>query len=292
MKNGISLAEISPADFYRLSYPLRPDLYARMEDRFPGWPLLALDRENRVVCGHDYVSLLRRRGEGSCRGLRLDIPEGEGLLLNFGIKKLLSGLNLFEQFLFVRKVLPFFPAPEIQRRADLPFAVEEWLPDKLDMLLCPPFRPVLIADRIGPKSALKLLDMPRADCEALLEVLAAAAFTESQQLRLIELAEETAFARKERVSRVLSRAGVRRLLKREMPQKQILASLFRIRYPLFSEDETRWLEKIGKITAGGRLQVRRHPFAEKKEMEVVVRVVNGQQALRVLDILKKALPDG
>jgi hypothetical protein len=292
MKNGIPLAGISSADFYRLSYPLRPDLYARMEDRFPGWPLLALDRENRVVYGHDYVSLLKKRREGACRALRLDIHEGEGLLLNFGIKKILTGLNFFEQLLFVRKILPFFPVADIQRRADLSFAVGELLPDKLEVLLRPPFRPVLIDDRVGLKSALRLLDLPGDDREALLEVLASAAFTENQQLRLIELAEETAFARKEPALRVLSRAGVHRLLKREMPQKQILASLFRLRYPIFSKDEKLWLEKIGKIAPGRGVQVRRYPFAEKTEMEVVVRVDNGQQAMHVLDILKKSLPDG
>lgn len=292
MKNGIPLTGISSADFYRLSYPLRPDLYVRMEERFPGWPLLALDREKRIVYGHDYVSLLRRRKERACRALRLEIQEGEGLLLNFGIKKLLTGLNLFEQLLFVRKALPFFPESEIQRRAELSFPVGELLPNKLDALLRPPFRPVLIADRIGPKTALRLLDLPGRDREALLEVLAAAAFTENQQLRLIELAEETSFARKEPISRVLSRAGIHRMLKREMPQKQILASLFRFRYPLFSEDEKRWSEEVGKIAPGGNIQVRRHPFAEKKEMDVVIRVGNGQQALRLLDILKKSLPDG
>ena len=292
MTNGISLAGINSSDFYRLSYPLRPDLYARMEDRFPGWPLLALDRKKRVVYGHDYVSLLRRRKDGACRVLRLDIHEGEGLLLNFGIKKILTGLNLFEQLLFVRKILPFFPVPEIQRRAGLSFAVEEFLPNKLDVLLRPPFRPALVADRISPKIALKLLDLPGEDRASLLQVLAAAAFTENQQLRLIELAEETAFARKEPVFRVLSRAGIHRLLKREMPQKQILASLFRFRYPLFSENEKRWLEKIGRIAEGGRIQVRRHPYAEKKEMDVVIRVGSEQQALSVLDILKKTFPDG
>ena len=288
----ILLEAIRIDDFFRLSFPLRPDLYARIESKFPQWPLLVVDRENRVVCGHDYVSLLKRRRQRECRGLRLNLDEGNGLLLNFSIKECLTGLNLFEQVMFVQKVLPFFTVREIQRRVALSFAIEELLPNKLDVLLRPPFRPVLIADRIGPKIALKLLDLPGEDREALLQVLAAAAFTENQQLRLIELAEETAFARKQPVLRVLSGAGVHRLLKREMPQKQILASLFRFRYPLFSENEKRWLEKIGKIAAGTRVQVRRHPFAEKKEMEVVIRVNDEQQALRVLDILKKTFPDG
>jgi hypothetical protein len=292
MTNGISLAGISSADFYRLSYPLRPDLYARMEDRFPGWPLLALDRKNRVVYGHDYVSLLRRRKKGACRALRLDIREGEGLLLNFGIKKILTGVNLFEQLLFVRKVLPFFPASEIQRRAGLSFAVGELLPDKLRVLLHPPFRPVFIADRIGSRIALKLLEWPGEDREALLQVLAAAAFTENQQLRLVELAEEISFARKEPVLRVLSRAGVHRWLKREMPQKRILESLVRLRYPRCSGTEERWLKEIGEFTRDGRVQVRHHPFGEKKDVELVIRVSDREKALKMLENIKKTIAEG
>ena len=111
-----------------------------------------------------------------------------------------------------------------------------------------------------------MLDLPGGDREALLEALAAAAFTENQQLRLIELAEETAFARKEPVLRVLSRAGIRRLMKQEMPQKPILASLFRLRYPAFSGGrKTLAPEDRQNCHAGRRVQVRRHPFAEKKE---------------------------
>jgi hypothetical protein len=288
----ILLETIATDDFFRLSFPLRPDLYAGIERRFPQWPLLAVDRENRIVCGHDYVSLLKRRRQMECRGLRIDLDEGNGLLLNFSVKQSLTGLNLFEQVMFVRKALPFFPAREIQRRAALSFAVEELLPKMLDALLSPPFGRLLASNRISLKSARRLLDLPEGDRAALLQVLAAAAFTENQQLRLIELAEETAFARREPALRVLSRAGIPRLVKQEMPQKRILESLFRLRYPHFSESEDRWLEKIGEFTRDGRVQVRRHPFGEKKDVEVVIRVGDGEKALKMLENIKKTLAEG
>lgn len=288
----ILLEAIQIDDFFRLSFPLRPDLYAGIERRFPQWPLLAVDRENRIVCGHDYVSLLKRRRQMECRGLRIDLDEGNGLLLNFSVKQSLTGLNLFEHVMFVRKALPFFTEREIQRRADIPFPVSEVRPKMLDALLRPPFGRLLASNRIGLKSARKLLEWPEGDRAAVLGVFAAAVFSENQQLRIIDLVEETSFARKEPALRVLSRAGIPRLVKQEMPQKRILESLFRLRYPRYSESEDRWLQKIGEFTRDGRVQVRRYPFDEKKEVELIIRVGDGEKALRMLENIKKTLDEG
>lgn len=172
----ILLEAIAADDFFRLSFPLRPDRYARIESKFPQWPLLALDRKNRIVCGHDYVSLLKRRRQRECRGLRIDLDEGNGLLLNFNVKECLTGLNLLEQLRFVRKALPFFTAREIQRRAAMPFSVSELHPKILDALLRPPFGRLLASNRIGLKSARKLLEWPEGDRAAVLGVLVAAGF--------------------------------------------------------------------------------------------------------------------
>jgi hypothetical protein len=285
----LRLADISPADDYALSCPSRPERYAGAEERFPGLPLLVVDGRDRVVCGHDYLPLLLRRGESGCRALRVDLDAVGALLLNYNLTNRLFGLNLCEKLLFVSKISPLLPDAEIQRRAELGFAIGEALKRSLDVLLSDPFRPGLAAGRIGLKTALRLAEMGSADREALLAVFASCGFSESQQGLLVQVLEEIGFREKKTLPALLADHRLDGLLTEEMPQKKFLAALHGWRYPAWEKREKEWEAWRKKTPAGNDISVRHAPFFEREEVQVTLTLKNRVQAEIFLAGLKNIL---
>jgi hypothetical protein len=285
----LRLADISSAENYDLSYPSHPERYAGAEEKFPGLPLLVVDGLNRVVCGHDYLRLLRRRGETGCRVLRVELDAADALLLNYNLSNRLFGLNLYEKLVFVRKISPLLPIAEVQRRAELGFALSEPLRQNLDMLLSGPFRPALAAGHLSLKTALRLAEMETADRRALLAVFASCRFSESQQGLVVQMLEEIGFREKKTLAALLDAGGLADLLAEEMPQKKFLAALHELRYPAWTLREKEWEAWRKKTAAGPGLSLAHAPFFAREEVQVTLILKNRVQAEKLLAGLKKIL---
>lgn len=283
------LADISPDEDYALSWPPSPGRYQSAEEKFPGLPLLVVDHRNRVVCGHDYLLLLRQRGETSARALRVRLEAADALLLNYNLSNRLFGLNLYEKLLFVGKISPLLADEEIRRRAELGFALGEPLRQALGVLLSEPFRPVLAAGRLGLKAALRLAGMEAADRSALLAVFRSCGFSESQQGLVVQMLEETAFREKKTLAAVLAAADAETLMAGEMPQKRFLAALHALRYPAWEQREREWRAWEKKTAAGPGLSLSHAPYFTCEEVQVTLTVKGRRQAEKLLAGLKKIL---
>jgi len=282
----VALGDIDGDDAFLFSFPRLPGRWADAEKKLPGLPLLVVDSGRRVVCGHDYLLLLRRRGAERCAALQVDLPAEECLLLNYHALELLFGLNLYEKLLFVSKIAALLPGGEIQRRARLGFPLNEALRKRLDVLLSNPFRACLAAGRLGLRTALKLAGQGKADREAQLGVFGVCGFSESQQRQLAQMLEEIAFRDKKPVAAILASGGLLGLLAGEMPQTKFIDALSGLRYPACARREKEWRAWQGKAAAG-RVALRHAPFFASEEVQVTVSLPDRIEAEKLLRRLKK-----
>ncbi|HUU06221.1 MAG TPA: hypothetical protein VMZ49_10150 [Patescibacteria group bacterium] len=282
----LRLSDISPDDVYAFSYPHLPERCAGLQEKFPGLPLLIVDKARRVISGHDYLLLLRQRGESQFRALQLELSAPEALLLNYNILHCLFGLNLYEKLLFIKKITPWCPWEDIRRRAELNFTLNDPLRENLDLLLAEPFRFCLAAGRLGLKAALKLADMPEEDRLAMIALLRACKFSESQQAQLIQLLEETAFREKKSWAGIVAASGLAALLQQEMPQKKIIEALQAARYPAYTRMENDW-NLWQKKMAPENVALTHAPLFVKEEIQITLTAKNRVVAEMLLGKLKK-----
>ena len=282
----LQLADINLDDVYDFSYPHLPERSSGLEEKFPGLPLLVIDRERRLVSGHDYRMLLRDRGIPRVRALEVDLPPADALLLNYNILRSLFGLNLYEELLFLKKISPLCPVEAIRRRSELPFTLNGKLLENLDLLLSEPFRVCLAAGRLGLPAALQLTALAAKDRRSLLSLFASCKFSESQQARIVQVLEETAFREKRSLAAQLAASGLGELLQQEMPQKKIIEALQALRYPAYTRMEADW-HFWRKKTAPENIALAHAPLFAREEIQVTLTVKNRAAAETLLAKLKK-----
>lgn len=282
----LKLEDISRDDVYDFSFPQCSQRYTAIEEKFPGLPLLIVDRAKRVVWGHDYLRLLLGRGQKKVLILEADFAPAAALLLNFNLSNRLFGLNLYEKLLFVKKISSLYPLEEIQRRADLGFNLNDMLFQRLDALLSDPFRQALGAGQLGLKAAMRLADIAALDRLAVLGFFMEVKFSESHQLQIIQLLEEIAFHEKKSFAWILAALGLNHLLKLEMPQHKIMEALNLRRFPACSRLESEWQQWQKKMTIPGRLLLAHVPFFASEKIQISLTAQNKLEAEELLKKLK------
>jgi hypothetical protein len=282
----LKLKDISRDDAYDFAWPPQPQRLEGIEAKFPGLPLLVVDAARRIVWGHDYFRLLLARGQKDALVFAADFTPSEALLLNFNLSNRLFELNLCEKLLFIEKISRCCKQQEIRRRAELGFALNDALLERLAMLLDASMRPVLAAGRLSLKAALRLAEFPAADRKALLGLFGKIRFTESHQLQALQLLEETSFREKKSVARILTATVRAALLKQEMPQQKILEALSRRRFPAYTRQESEWRQWQKKASAPCRLILSHAPFFASEEIRIVLTAKDRLEAEEMLKKLK------
>lgn len=274
-------------DAYDFTFPSRPERWQGLAEKLPGLPPLVVDGRGRIVCGHDHLRLLQQRGDAGCHALQVDLAPAECLLLNFNVLQRLFGLNLQEKLLFVKKIVPLLPCAEIQRRADLGFALSAALLQRLDVLLLEPFRSCMAGGRIGLKTALKLAGQAEADRRAQLRVLQACAFSESRQWQMAQWLEEAAFREKKPIAALLSALDLPEAGGKPLPPAQVLQALHRLRFPLLARWEGEWESWSKKATGEPGVSLHHAPLFADGEVRIILRARDRAHAEKLLARLKK-----
>jgi len=282
----LKLEDLNRDDAYDFSFPPLPQRLAGIEEKFPGLPLLIVDKARRIVWGHDYFRLLQARGQNDSVAFEADFSAAEALLLNFNLCDRLFGLNLYEKLLFIRKITRCCSREEIQRRADLGFSLNDALLERLDALLDVSLRPLLAAGRLALKAALRLLELVPPGRKALLGLFVKIKFSESQQLQVIQLLEEIAFREKKSFARILAAPETTDLLKLEMPQQKIMEALNRRRFPACSRQESEWRHWRKKVSLSNDLTLAHAPFFTNEEIQISLTAKNRLEAEELLKKLK------
>ena len=140
------------------------------------------------------------------------------------------------------------------------------------------------------KAALRLPDSIAQDQRALIGLFKAVKFSESQQLQVMQLLEETAFREKKSFTRILTALGLNPLLRKEMPQQKIMDALNCRRFPALSRHENEWRQWQKKNTVPGRIALAHAPFFAKEEIQIFLTAKNKQEAEELLRNLKLVSP--
>lgn len=282
----MKLNDIDRDDAFAFSYPHCPRRCVEIEKKFPGLPLLIVDKKKRLVWGHDYFLFLLGRRVEHAAVFEMDIVPVEALFLNFNLSNHLLGLNLYEKLLFVRKISALCQPKEIQRRVDMGFPLNDELFQHLEGVLDVSLRALLVSGQLSLKAALRLMDLSAPDRRVLLKLFLQVKFSESHQLLVLQLMEETAFREKKPLSRLMAAVPLTDLLDQEMPQQKIISAIRRLRFPELSRCEDAWRQWEKKRSVPGRVALAHVPLFAKEEIQIFFTAKNRLEADEMLKKLK------
>jgi len=289
---NVQLDDLKAEEKYWLSFPLRPELYNELREKFAGLPLIIINRENEIIFGIDYYHFLRSTDVLYADVLQIDISPKDALILNYNLKESLTGLNLYEKLVFIKRVMPLAEPSEIYRKTGLDINVNKELVEKLDLLLSTTFRRSFVEETIGLKTELKLCDFLPDDRETLLDLFAKIPFTTSHQLKILEMAEEIIFRDKCSMNETFEKLNIEQYIDTDMekPQRQIIDALFKYRNPIYTESEAKWEEEIKNLHLPDNMKVTHFPFFEKRNLELTIQLQDFEELKRFIDKIKVHKP--
>jgi hypothetical protein len=285
---NVTLDDLKAKEKYCLSFPLRPELYNKLREKFTGLPFIIINMENEIIFGIDYYHFLRSTDVVYADVLQMEISEKEALILNYNLKEKLTGLNLYEKLVFAKKVMPLAETSEIYRKTDLDINLNQELVEKLDLLLSTTFCSSLMEETICLKTGLKLCDFHPDDRETLLDLFAKIPFTTSFQLKILEMAEEILFRDKCSMEEIFEKLNIEQTIDTDMekPQKRIIDALFKYRNPIYTEIEAKWEEEIKSLHLPDNIKVMHYPFFEKKQLELKINLQDIDELKKFIDKIK------
>jgi hypothetical protein len=283
----VKLTAIKLVDTYRLSYPLAPEIYGKLREQLPHFPLMVVNSSNEIVFGIDLFEFCREQGIVEVDVLVRDFSPLEAQLLNYNLKERLTGVNLCEKLVFIKKALPLTEKKEIYSKTALDVNINRELEQHLDTLLGDAFRKVLVEERVTLKAALQLCRFQPEDRSVLLELFEQVAFSSSHQLKIIEMTEEILFRDKQPLRDIFETLNIEQYLEMEKPQKSIIDVLFQHRSPAATAGENQWREEIKALNLPENMQVTHFPFFEKRQVELTVRLNDSKELKKIIDKIKE-----
>jgi hypothetical protein len=283
---NVKLADLKPVDKFLLSFPLRPELYYELREKFAHIPFIIVNKEDEIIFGIDYYRLLESRMIPETAVLQVNISEKDALILNYNLKEKFTWLNLYEKLVFVKKITPLAGEAEIYQKTGLDITINPELLEKLDLLLSTAFRDALIHEHISLKSGLKLCVFQPEGCDVLLALFGRVSFSTSHQLKILEMTEEILFRDKCCLEDIFEKLGISEYLDLEKPQKKIIDELFKYRYPIYNEAEEKWQEEIKNLRLPDKMKVTHYPFFEKKQIELTIQLQDAEELRKLIEKLE------
>ncbi len=266
----IRLSSLKANDTYSLSFPVRPEIFKSFALQFPGFPAIIMNPYRVIIFGIDAYHFLKSQGEKETMVFETGISLKDGLFLNYNLKEKLFGLNPFEKLCFLKKTIPISSLSEIHHRTRLDIPVTKELIDNLESLTGEDLKTLLIKDRVNLKSALRILNLTGSDRITVIQLFDRIPFSSSHQQALLDMLEEMIFRDKSTIKNILNRADINRFLKMEMPQKEILKTIFTMRFPAYSKTKKNWEKWVKTLKLSKQIQIKHADFFEKKQLQLTL----------------------
>lgn len=260
-------------DFFKLSYPDNPDIFQMFIKKFPGFPVLIIDQDYRILFGHDFYPILCQYcdpadNQPTLEYLQITISKPQGLILNYNLKNSLIPLNLYEKLVFLKRIVPFYDIKKIQSCIDLDFPVNQELIACLDQLLDGPAISVLQHNRLHLRHVLRILQLDALSQSAIFNLFFQIPFSYANQVQLIEMTEELLFREKTDFSSLLVKMGIMPDQLTTCNQTAIIKEFFKFRYPLVWQQREIENDQIKKLALPENYRIITPPFFEKETVEL------------------------
>lgn len=266
----IKLKDLKVEDLYVLSFPVRPEIYNELECKFPQLPFIIVNRENSVIYGIDSYYFFKSNSFKEVSALEMDLSKKDALFLNYNLKEKFYGINPFEKFVFLKKILNYSERNEILRRTNIDLDINKELLEKLDLITSDEFKDVLINNKITFKSLIRLCDFKKEDRKNIKALFNRVSFTHSYQIKILEMLEEILFRDKSSIKDIWEKLQIYKYLNFEKPQKKIVEEMFKFCYPVYTEKEREWQGEIKKLKLGKNMKISHYPFFEKRQIELKI----------------------
>ena len=263
-----TLSDLRIDPFYDFLCAADKELRLRQAESFAALPMVVVDSTGVIMAGHEFYRLFQSRGLEEITVLRAKLSKAEALCLNFNVSNPLFTLNLLEKLRFTQRILTELDARDVYHHVNLDLNINRQLQSHLNILLSDEFQYLLMQDRVNLKTALRICDLEAADRIAVIGLFQQIAFTSSQCLHILEMLEEICFRDKTPVRQVLETIDIESVKLDKKPQPAVLDALAKHRYPMYSQAEEEWQERIEALNLPGNMKVRHAPFFEKKNIEV------------------------
>ena len=266
----IKLKDIKLDNLYIISFPIKPEIYDELKIKFPYLPFIIVNKEGSVIYGIDSYYFFKSNGFKEITVLEMDLSKKDALFLNYNLKERFSGINLFEKFIFLKKILNYSEKNEILRRTNIDLDINKKLLEKLGLITSDEFKDVLIDNKITFKTLIRLCDFKKEDRKDIVALFNRVSFSYSYQIKILEMLEEILFRDKSSIKDIWEKLQIYKYLNLEKPQKKIVEEMFKFRYPVYTEKEREWQREIKKIKLGKNMKVSHYPFFEKREIELKI----------------------
>jgi len=266
----IKLKDIKLDNLYIISFPIKPEIYDELKIKFPYLPFIIVNKEGSVIYGIDSYYFFKSNGFKEITVLEMDLSKKDALFLNYNLKERFSGINLFEKFIFLKKILNYSEKNEILRRTNIDLDINKKLLEKLGLITSDEFKDVLIDNKITFKTIIRLCDFKKEDRKDIVALFNRVSFSYSYQIKILEMLEEILFRDKSSIKDIWKKLQIYKYLNLEKPQKKIVEEMFKFRYPVYTEKEREWQREIKKLKLGKNMKVSHYPFFEKREIELKI----------------------
>lgn len=266
----IELKDLRVDDLYILSFPIRPEIYDELKIRFSYLPFIIVNKENSVIYGIDSYCFFKSNDFKEITALQMDLSKKDALFLNYNLKERFYGINPFERFIFLKKILNYSEKEEILRRTNIDLNINKELLGKLNLIISDEFKDVLINNKITFKTLIRLCDFKKEDRKDIVALFNRVSFTYSYQIKILEMLEEILFKDKSSIKEIWEKLQIYKYLNLEKPQKKIVEEIFKFRYPVYTEKERKWQREIKKLKLGKNMNISHYPFFEKRGVELKI----------------------
>lgn len=282
---NVKLDDLKAVEKYLLSFPLKPDIYNELKEKFPYLPFIIINSIDEIIFGIDYHHFLKSNDVVYVNTLQINISDKEALFLNINLKEKFTGLNLYEKLVFIRKVIRLAEKSEIYQKTGLDININQELIERLDLLLSTTFQSSFVKETISLKTGLKLCNFQPDNQESLLDLFSKIPFSTSHQLKILEMIEEILFRDKCSIEEIFKKLKIKQYMGMEKPQKRIINEFFKYRNPIYAESEIQWQKEIKSLDLPENIKVTHYPFFERNQLEFTINLKD----IRELKILIKRL---
>jgi len=264
----VKIADLIRMDEFAISIPPDPGLHEIFINIFPGIAPIITDPEKNIISGHDSYDFFVNSGIEYCEVLVSPLKKKESLFLAYNSRAVLKPLSMYEKLVFLKNIVKYSDIEEIYNRTGIAIRIDKKLISLIPELTSDSFRELLSGDLISLRTAVKLCSLSGEDKKTMITLLTGVKFSNSNEKKLLDIANEICFRDKISISEVFQKIELEKLYEEENPGPEILSALSRLRYPAFTDQEREWKKEISKIKFPFSHSIHHYPFFEKRGIEL------------------------